>query len=46
MKTLLSIASSLGTADQSLEESLHPLLEFYSDFALTKEVFTVRAQLS
>lgn len=41
MRTLLSIASKLTSGEEALEESLEPLVDFYSPFATTKDSITV-----
>ena len=41
IKTLLSAASSLSSGEQNIEESLRPLIDFYSQFSLTKDAVTV-----
>ena len=41
VSTLLSMASSLCSGEQSLEESLQPLVDFYSDISLTRNTVMV-----
>ena len=46
MRTLLSIASELSNGEQTLEESLQPLVDFYSQFTISKDCITVSHKAS
>ena len=46
VRTLLSIASELSNGEQTLEESLQPLVDFYSRFIISKDCITVSHKAS